>query len=302
MAAFAAGLLTGPMASQVVADTQLIDHPGATDTQVFGINDRGEVVGNGVGDPATLPFVYDSRMSALTDVAPAAGFLATSVLGNNDAGTLVGSVVSLDGLTISGFIRSKDGTYTFFDHPDAFSSTNPRAVNNMGLVTGFSDREDGTTIGFIYDSKNGMFTDIDTGESLFTIAHGINSRGEVVGNSFYDVGDDPCGIGEFVNLGWLRSADGTVTYFQVNGASTRPRGINDRGSIVGFVNDSGIVKGFLVQPDATQCQQIPVATDDLLQVMGFETTFPEGISNSGVIVGSTGDFDGPTHGFIVTPR
>jgi len=302
MAVFAVGLLTGPMASKVIADTQLIDHPGATDTQVFGINDRGDVVGNGFAVPAGLPFVYDSKKGAFTDVAPAAGFADTAVLGIDDAGNMVGSVFDSDDLTTSGFIRSKQGAYTFFQHPDAFSSTNPRAVNNKGLVSGFSDRADGSAVGFIYDPKTETFTDIDNGLSLFTIAHGINSKGEVVGNSFYDVGDDPCGIGAFVNLGWLRSADGTVTYFQINGESTRARGINDSGSIVGFVDDSGLIKGFNVQLDGSQCQSITIDAGDLLQVMGFELTSPEGISNSGDIVGSANDFGGPVHGFIVTPQ
>ena len=305
LAVLAVGLLAGPTASQADVEIQLIDHPGTPRTQVFGINDRGDVVGNGLADPASLPFVYASRDGTFADVAPAAGFLSTSILGNNNAGVMVGSVLNLDGVTRSGFIRSMDGTYTIFTHPDAFSFTNPRAVNNMGLVTGFSDRADGTTVGFIYDSRTGTFTDIDNGASIFTIAHGINSKGEVVGNSFFLNPTDPCGSAAgVVNNAWVRSADGTVTYFQVNGQSTRARGINDAGSIVGFVNDdaSGLIKGFNVQPDGSQCQSITVAAGDLLQVQGFETTFPEGISNSGVVVGSAGDFAGALHGFIVTPR
>lgn len=304
LAILAVGLSAGPIASQAIADTQLIVHPGATDTQVFGINDHGDVVGIGIGDPAALPFVYASRDGAFTDIAPAAGFASTSVLGIDDAGNMVGSVDSLDGLTTSGFIRNRNGTYTFFDHPDAFSFTNPRAVNNKGLVSGFSDREDGTTVGFIYNSKTGTFTDIDTGASFFTIAHGINSKGEVVGNSRFLPGDAPCADGDFVSFGWLRSADGTVTYFRVNGQSTRARGINDAGSIVGAVNEaaSGFIKGFKVQLDGSQCQSINVDSADLLQVLDFETTFPEGITNSGVIVGIANDFIGPLHGFIVTPR
>ena len=72
--------------------------------------------------------------------------------------------------------------------------------------------------------------------------------------------------------------------------------------VVGFVNDGGLVKGFKVQPDGTQCQSITVDSAELIWVMGFETTIPEGINNAGVIVGITGDFDGPGYGFVVTPR
>lgn len=306
LAILAVGVLAGPTASQADSEIQLIDHPGATDTQVFGINNRGDVVGNGFADPTALPFVYSSRRDTLTDVAPAAGYFSTSVLGISHAGIMVGSVDSLDGLTRSGFIRGTDGTYTVFSHPDALSQTNPRGVNNQRLVSGFRDSADGTLVAFIYDSRTETFTDIDNGESIQTIAHGINSRGEVVGNSFFLSEDDPCNgsAAGSANYGWLRAADGSITYFQVNGQSTRARGVNDSGSIVGFVTDpgDGKLKGFNVQLDGSNCQSITIASGELLEVMGFETTFPEGITNSGVIVGSAGDFGGASHGFIVRPR
>jgi len=308
LAALAVGLLAGPMVALAQYDYQTIDYPGAPDTQIFGINDRGHVVGNGFSDTDTFPFVYDSKKGTFTDVTPAAGFASTTVLGINDAGVLVGSVNSLDETTRSGFIRDKKGNFTVFDHPDAVSETRPRAVNNKGLVTGYRDSPDDQLAaenGFIYDSKTGTFTDIV--QSVFTIAQGINSQGDVVGHAiFHDAFGfpDPCGTsGSFVRRGWLRTADGTVTYFDVNGDGTSARAIADSGTIAGFVFDSvtGSTKGFVTELDGWQCQSITIAGADLLEFPGAVATFVGGIKNSGAVVSS---YDDPTntHGYIAFPQ
>jgi uncharacterized membrane protein len=305
LVALAVGLLAGPMVAHAQYDYQLVDHPGAADTQVFGINDRGDVVGTGVATPTSLPFVYDSKKGTYTDVAPLDGFDDTSIIGIDDAGNMVGSVFDALLFTETGFIRDKNGNFTVFSHPDAFSRTNPRAINNMGLVSGFRDRPDpnfGTTlVGFIYDPKNDAFTDLIP-TATQTIAHGINSRGDVVGNSFFVNAVDPCtgSPEDFVQYSWLRSADGTVTYFNVNGLPTRARGINDSGTIAGFIFGSGPGKGFVIELDGSQCQEITVAASDLLEFPGFET-LPEGITNSGDVAGIADDGIN-LHGFIATPQ
>ena len=302
-AIFALGLLAGPMAAQAPADYdfQQIDHPGTPGTSVFGINDLGDVVGNGDTNTDQFPFVYESRTGTLMDVAPAAGFAGTGVLGITDSGVMVGSVLSGDGSTTSGMIRGKDGTFTFFSHPGAPSFTQARAVNNKGLVSGFRDTSAaGIRAAFIYNPMTDTFTNFV--QASLTVAHGINSRGDVVGNAFFFGTDDPCpGFpSASANYGWLRAADGSITFFQVNGQSTRARGINDEGSIVGFVNDSGKIKGFVVKLDGAPCESLTVAGSDLLEFPGLDILFPEGITNSGVIVGSV-DLANP-HGFIATPQ
>ena len=303
VAILAVGLLAGPMAAQAQYDYQLIDHPGGTDTQVFGINDRGDVVGNAFADPNSLPFVYDSKKGDFTDVAPVAGYADTALLGISDSGNLVGSVTSLDLLTQSGLFLTKNGTSTVFDHPDAPTFTQARGVNNKGLVSGFRDTSTGDAVGFLYDPKSESFTDIIP--SLLTIAQGINSKGDVVGSAIFFSADDPCPPtpGGTVRYGWLRTTDGTITYFDVNGGRTSARGITDSGTIAGFVTDTvtGTTKGFVATLDGSQCQSITVADADLLEFPGADATFVGGIKNSGEIVGSF--FDGPDIGsFIATPQ
>ena len=285
-------------------DYQQIDYPGAPDTRVFGINDGGDVVGNGTIVPDRFPFVYASRKGTFTNVAPLDGYSRTVVLGINDPGVMVGSVTNLDETTRSGFIRDEEGNFTVFSHLDAVSSTIPRGVNNKGLVTGFRDDLNATTVGFIYDPKSGTFTNLNP-TSFLTFAQGINSKGEVVGSSNFTVANDPCaGLGNpFRRYGWLRATDGTVTYFEVNGSHTSARGINDEGSIVGFFRDldDGKFKGFKVELDGSPCQSLTIAAGDVLEFPGAEATFLGGITNAGDIVGSYEDASN-THGFIATPQ
>jgi len=219
------------------------------------------------------------------------------------------TVISEDESTSSGFIRDKKGNFTIFSHPDTTTSTNARAINNKGIVSGFAATGvpfPFSTVGFTYDPKTDTFTDIIP-TSVRTIAHGINSKGDSVGNSFFLAADDPCGDGpDFVGYSWLHTADGNVTYFTVNGESTRARGINDSGKIAGFIfvagDPNGPARGFVVELDGSQCQEITVAASDLLvNDLGFEDTIPEGISNSGDVVGNIGG-EFSSHGFIARKK
>lgn len=303
IAAFAVALLIGPLTAQAQYDYQQIDYPGQIQTQVFGINDSGDVVGVGV-DPDNFSFVYDSMDGTITDVAPADGYDSTSVLGINDAGDMVGSVRNAGGQT-DGFIRDADGTYTIFSYPDGVSNTFPRGVNNKGLVSGFRRLPAAGSFlgGFVYDPKTETFTDIDIAPNSQVIAQGINSRGEVVGNARIFPHSDPCGTG-VANYGWIRARDGSIRYFTVNGQYTSVRGINDAGLIVGQTDDPFTFerKGFVVKAPKSNCESIVVDTNELLDFPGSEYTFAEGITNAGVIVGLFLDALGHYHGFIATEQ
>lgn len=295
----AAGALIGPMAAQAQYDFTDISLPGADQSQVFGINDSGDAAGTGA-DPA-VPYVYSARDGSFTLVPPAAGYATTSALGINDPGELVGTVANLDGVTSSAFVRSRKGRYQVFSHPDAVTSTTARAINNRGLVTGTRDTPAGSLAGFLYDPKTGSFTDLVP--SVLTIAHGINSRGDIVGDARFEV--DPCGGPfPFQRYGWLREKDGTVLLFQVNGLRTAARGINDAGKVVGFTSDpfTGQTKGFVINAPEVNCEVVPVDVSDLLQFPGSDNTIPEAITNSGDIVGIYIDEFQNTRAFIATSQ
>ena len=302
-----AALLAGPLVAQAQGYTyETVDYPGAPNTQIFGINDRGDVVGNGFDAVASYPFIYDTRKGTFTDVAGVSGFDDTVILANSDAGILGGSVFDFDSFIESGLILDKQGNAVVIQHPDAVNFTEVRGLNNSGLAVGYRNDADPqiSGVGFIFDPKDGSF--IDLIPSLQTIAQGINSRGDVAGSAIFLSGDDPCDTGfpGTTRYGWLRTTDGNIIYFTVNGLRTSARGISDAGTIVGFTTDifTGETKGFVTELDGTQCQDIAIADEDLLVFPGSTTTFGAGINNSGVVSGSYIDDLENSRGFVATPQ
>jgi hypothetical protein len=276
-----------------------IDYPGSTDTQVFGVNNNGQVVGTGFDSNGDIlaTFVYDSKKGGYTAIAPAPGSVDTQLLDINESGVTVGGV-SFDGTTRSGFVRSKKGAYTVFSHPDCVN-TNARAINSKGLVSGYADTcSTSDSVGFIYDPARDTFVDFLPDQ--VRIAHGINSRGEVVGDVVLDAGVacTGCLAGRY---GFVRAASGAVAYFQVNGMDTRPRGISDSGVIAGFVVAAGTSTGFVTKLAGLPYQSITIPPAALLQYPGAVSTNPEGITNAGAIVGIWNDEFNFSHGFIATP-
>lgn len=293
--------------AQAAYEYQEISYPGVPGTFVGGITDRGIVVGYGYIQQtgATYPFVYDINKGTYSDVPNVDG-LPTYLFGASDSGRLVGGF-SDQGATI-GVIRDRNGSNTIFSHPDAVTYTSFRGVNDRGMISGQRDsttRVRTNAVGFVYDSNDGTFTDF--APSLQTFAHGINALGDVVGSAFfYYTGGpaDPCPDlpgSPLRRYGLLRAADGSLTYFRVNGQVTQARGINDRGQIVGWVG----AMGFLIEGSelaGAACVDVTVAAEDLLQVPGSNSTLPYGITNSGVIVGGFIDATGGPHSFFARPR
>ncbi len=302
-----AALMAGPLLAQAQGYTyETVDYPGAPNTQVFGINDRGDAVGNGFDNVGRYPFIYDTRKRTFADVAGVIGFDNIAILANSDAGILGGSVFDGFSGTESGLILDKQGNATIVQHPDAVFFTQVRGLNNRGLAVGFRDDADPQIfgVGFIFDPKDGSF--IDLIPSVQTIAQGINSRGDVAGSAIFLPGEDPCDTGfpGTTRYGWLRTTDGNITYFTVNGQRTSARGISDAGTIVGFTADPFTLetKGFVAELDGTQCQDVAIANEDLVVFPGSTTTFGAGINNSGVVSGSYVDDLGFLKGFVATPQ
>src|SRR5262245_9894582 len=104
MAVWIAALFAGSLAAPMLAfaqsksgyDYTIIAYPGADRTEAFGLNKFGRITGSGVFltddgfDFVSYGFVYDSKSRTLTNLAPAAGYENTGVLGINDAGVMVG--------------------------------------------------------------------------------------------------------------------------------------------------------------------------------------------------------------------
>lgn len=276
-----------------------IDYPGATDTQAFGVNGPGQVVGSGFnadGSPLAT-FTYDSMKGRYTQIMPAPGSLETDVLGVNESGLMVGAV-TFDGVTESAFVLGKNGAYTAFSHPGC-TDTEARGINNSGMVSGLGiDCGASATVGFIYDPVRDVYTDVLPSPN--TIAQGINSQGQVVGSVTLAAGV-ACANCLSGRYGFLRDMSGALTYFQVNGQPTSARGISDSGQVTGYVSSEGILKGFVTTLEGAPYEAITISRFKLLAFPSATLTEVEGITNAGDIVGIWIDAFGNEHGFIATP-
>src|SRR5882762_9904440 len=221
-------------------------------TLLWSINNRGNALGTASfdGGVTLFSFVYDPATGNYVRLPLPPGFDGITsdagVVGINDAGVMTGSTFEPTG--IRGFTL-KEGIFTFFSIPgwaETFPRTigNPTAAHPEGLVVGYVD--DGffetseSTNGFVYDPLTSAFATLNT-PSLFTIAHGQNVLGQIVGNITADGSLLSFGRWGFLftpTTGVDPMLGGTVSYFRVNGRRTSARGINDKGLIAASVQDA----------------------------------------------------------------
>jgi len=194
--------------------------PGAWDTQAFGINGRGQIVGD-YGGPSGGGGFLDSGGVFTSINAPGAYY--TEANGINDRAEVVGFYFSSAGEY--GFLDS-GGTLTTITPPGAAWSR-AYGINDSGQIVGdFAYSAYGPYQGFLDDG--GVFTPISVPGATVTWANGINDSGQIVG--FYAGGD--CPLNEV--CGFLDSA-GVFTTLNFPGAPwTIANGINDSGQIVGI--------------------------------------------------------------------
>ena len=232
---FLAGVLVvGVLAattSPALASTLIpIDVPGGTETQAYGINDRGQIVGNYVAGGAFHGFLLANGIFTAIDVPGAT--TGTQAREINNRGQIVGVYFTGAGRPVShGFLLEK-GIFTTIDVPGA-RDTRALGINDRGQIVG--DYVAGASLGFLLDQ--GIFTTIDVPGARVTEAFGINNRGQIVG--VYNAGE--------ALHGFLLD-QGMFTTIDVPGARvTDAFGINDHGQIVGtyVLAGTAALHGFL---------------------------------------------------------
>jgi probable HAF family extracellular repeat protein len=235
-----------------------LDVPGGFNTQPFGINDTGQIVGSYGSTPGSFSshgFLLSGGNYKTLDVPGAAYTVANGI---NNAGQIVG------GYSGGSFLLS-GGSYTSLGVPGKASG-----INDAGQIVGTVPAT--KAYGFLF--SNGTTTGIYVPGSFGTEAIGINDAGVIVG-SYYDgradhgllvsngtyttlnVAGFASGInnaGEIVGSegfgGSFLLSGGRLTTINVPGSEfTDAVGINDLGEIVGYYQDaSGAYHGFLADP------------------------------------------------------
>jgi|HubBroStandDraft_6_1064221.scaffolds.fasta_scaffold48291_5 hypothetical protein len=262
-----------------------IDVPGASDTEAEALNDAGVVIGwffeSGLQycfiratdgtfttfDPSNGAALFDhatgitskgviagyfqltgsrheydayvrDAQGNVTVVNPGgAEFAAAQAINSRDG--ITGSYAPTDG-PVHGFVRTRNGKVATFDVSGDTNGTMPADINAKGWVTGYDMDGNDIEHGFVR-SPDGTITAFDPSGSTSTQASGINAAGAVTGNYFSDD----------AYHGFVRAQDGTVTTFDVPGGTTGtvPLGINDKGAVTGWFEDSdNVVHGFLRTP------------------------------------------------------
>jgi len=247
-----------------------IDVPGAVGTQAFGINNKGTVVG----------WWFEPNN---VDSCPSTG------------------------ICYHGYLRDKDGNFTYFDVPGAAPYQPPASspplvviplplsINLSGTVTGSYVDGGGMPHCFVR-SVDGTITNLhdpDGGVSSIGDTNGINKEGAISGG--YNTADG-------VIHGFVRDPDGTVTTFDGPGAGnimnygSVGESINDAGTIPGVSQDNnGVYHAWIRYSDGTFVPPFDVtgAGTGLLQ-----GTLALATNLAGDTAGIYYDVNGAGHGFV----
>ncbi len=221
--------------------------PGSAQTQVTGLNNKGDTVGFWVTAKGTnRGFVeWNGVFASYTDPrSPHATGAVNQLLGINNAGTAVGFYNDAHGHSHAYQLNQATGSFKAIKIPGAVSAT-ATGINNNGDVVGFFTDASGTTSSFLVTPSHHLTAYQFPGGSD-TQAFGINGKDQIVG-SYLD--------GAGVMHGFVLSRPlGPVSHWQSiddpNGVgSTVVNGINSSGDLVGFYTDAaGNTDGMLATP------------------------------------------------------
>jgi hypothetical protein len=279
-AALALGCLTGSAQAAYVLTE--VARPGAAVTQLWDINNLGQMVGYSLsGTTATdyaQAFIYDG--SSYTTLGGPTGALTSAALGISDGGTVVGSfsdtlVFDPDSGTnvlgpSKGFIY-QGGAYTVFSMPGATDTVLRGISPNGRYLTGYYFDASGVGIGFVHDTVLNTTTTLSRSNSLFTIAQGVDDNGRVVGSDL--LSGPPTTRPGFE----YDPVTGVRTDLTVAGAfRTAIRALTDDGTEAGWFYDATRVQhGFV--GSTSSFEQIDFA--------GADGTYVEGMNNARWLVG-----------------
>ena len=223
----------------------------------------------------------------------------------NAAGVITGFYQD-GGNVYHGFLRAADGTFTTFDAQGAGQGgrqgTVPQNINPAGVVTGYYIDASSVNHGFVR-AADGKVTTIDapgagtlppqSGVSQGTSAASINQSGVIAG-LYTD--------SAYVNHGFVRAANGSITTFDTNDDQNYPFGCFNCGTMVLSINNAGAITGnflddntYLLRGFVRSAKGVITEFDAPNDGLG---TSPESINPSGEIVGFANDGSGVAHAFL----
>ena len=268
-----------PPTAAPVFSLSTIEVPNARSTTVFGINNKGELVGNFV-DATGVSRGFLLRSGTFTTIDhPGAG--RTAARGINDAGDVVGNWARAGdaGVISFGFRRTADGQFqpvTFA----GFKHTIPQRILGDGTVIGCAHQDDlmasmiGITVGPRGTSQTALFASMHNGATpdlkrivgLYTKMPEDRGEGYLLENNVptplvvagsmmtagWDINPRSESVGVFQNAagvhGFIHATTyGFITIDYPGATATRAFGINSTGDVVGSYVSGGVTRGFLAR-------------------------------------------------------
>lgn len=198
-----------------------IDYPGASNTSVLGMNDKGKVVGAYSDGSKLHGFIYGSGKFKTIDFPGA----SHTVLDDINNLSVIAGMDYADHFG-AGFTYFK-GKFTPFQNVPPDIDLMANGINDSGLVVG--GFFDAGHYSFSYQNGNFGYGAFDYTPAIETesIAYGVNNRGQVVGN-----------FANIVNGGYIDTNGNFTEFFFPGSTTTTLTGINDFGDLVGY-GDTG---------------------------------------------------------------
>lgn len=197
---------------------------------------------------ATWPRV-DSRGAVHGYVLPAYGpftvidvenAIFTTAIGINAAGDIVGQYDTSE--KRYGYLRSRAGVFSSIDLPATRGpspfGTSAFAMNARGDIVG--SYFDGAIHGYLLPHGAMSHTQLDVPGGINTQARGINSQGDIVGNSVLGGRSVAFRRDRHGNYDWFEAPTATPA------TGTAAFGINAAGDIVGQYTSLGVTRGFVM--------------------------------------------------------
>ena len=210
-----------------------IDVAGAYYTTALGINDAGQIVGNGYGPTFANGYLRQPNGSITPILGSGSGADITQARAINNDGTIVGfwHPNPEPEYQVHGFIMPGGGAPQTIDSGLRF--THLEGISNAGTVVGIAINESSS---FMFTWTDGALAPVPDPFGQPPWPGGINKSGKIVGTY---------GSGSFV------LQDGLAGDFNCPGAvATSVIGINDRGQLVGTYWDGTEAHGFHTPPVA----------------------------------------------------
>jgi hypothetical protein len=206
----------------------VLDGPGALETFAVGINETGTITGwvevNPDGSGHAFLRSPDGEYT-LFDVPPEVG-TNTAPSGINAAGAVTGSFTDRN-FNYAGFVRTADGTFSYFYAPNGGQIASGLSIDSGGDVTGWYWDRNGEH-GFVR-TADGTFSALNAPRNIGCVPTSINPAGDITGN---------CIVNQVFGAFWgafVQERNGR--FFRLDVPSTiqtvGPSGINSAGEITG---------------------------------------------------------------------